>query len=37
VENFVSLDEGQNIFKRIFNPDKHIDWGKYPDKKVSPL
>jgi hypothetical protein len=37
VENFVSLDKGQNIFKRIFNPDKNIDWGKYPNEKVPPL
>jgi hypothetical protein len=36
-ENFVSIDEGQNIFKRILKPGKSIDWSKHKDGKLPAL
>ncbi len=37
VNNFKSIDEGQNLFKRIIKPDRTIDWSKYKDGKLPPL
>jgi uncharacterized SAM-binding protein YcdF (DUF218 family) len=37
VDSFTSIDEGQNLFKRIFNPDRTIDWSKYKNEKVPRL